>query len=522
MNKRIYATLFFLCISLPTLLLHNAIGPFVPLLGARISYIIHFGTTPPSVDQLVPGFYMIGTQISLIVGISPDELIYYPIQLLASIFLFFILFRRLSRSTIVGLLGSLVLVVTASRGSQILYYEHGMGRVFLFGLWFSILLLFYDRSRRSALIATLFSAPLIYISYNNSARAFLLFGAIMMVLFLIRLFNIQLKRSVPVGLFIPVLGISAITIFWSRWFYNTFVPKLSSLAGPEAGIVLFTQMFFDNGGQDTVYSQIALAQPSEVVYLGIARYLILVSAAAIFSALIFKDVYEKKPINPEQVLVVSLLSGVGFYFAARLVFGSFEFAELLFPSLLALGVLFTRAEERTQRQMFYGMFVVIIVLSTIGTMILASNGLVERDRGQYEYMDKPAIWWDNYGDGTATTDVRTKHEFGSTIAESRMSDGDRVDVNSVIFNEFDDIRADGYPGYVLGYESGEPPAKNVVLNHRVSSIRLPGWASLQPWSEFNGAIESPKGYNSVYSSGSIEIQTKDNIRQGNRDINSVG
>lgn len=504
MDRRVVGILLCLGISLTLFIYHHSVSDFNPLLSGRLLYIEQFGEASDLVMRLVPGFYWIGATITTVTGISTQSVIFYPIQLLPFIGLFYILIRRISMDNGIAALATVVMALTA--GSQLLYYEHGMGRIFFVGLLFGLVVYLSQSGRMGLRLAWIFGPPLIIISYNNAARAFLLLVSLFGLSILgYRFIDPRARAAAGTGLDALTI-IVGLAIAYSAWFYQTFLPKLAGTAGAAYSIESFSLQFFGQSSADpSLLAELSLTTPAAVTYAGIAKYLIIGAGLSIFGLLVLKDLYSRRDWSPTQLIVAALVTAASIYFLLRLIFGSFEFAELFYPGIIALAYLFTRAQGERQRRALYGVFALLIVVSTIGPLVLYSEGQIERDRGEYSYVHPAGDWWDDYGTGAATTDIRTKNVIASHLVEERYEAGDRAALEELAYQEFETMTPEGYPAYILG--QGVPPrTQYVIINYRLSYVSSDLWFRMRPWTEFEGEIAAADGYHSVYDSGSIEIQ----------------
>ena len=120
--------------------------------------------------------------MSLVSNIAPENLLFIPIQLIPFILVVFILFRKISGSSLVA---SLIVITLASidiTGSKFFFWVHGMGSI----LFFLIIFLLANQmkvNRAEYLIMVFISiVTLVYTSYDLTFQIILFIIALVLLL----------------------------------------------------------------------------------------------------------------------------------------------------------------------------------------------------------------------------------------------------------------------------------------------------------------------------------------------------
>lgn len=505
-RSKVTAIVLLLTIATAVLAFNDAVGAFLPIVSIQISEIQTTARLGSGSFSYVPGFYSFGAMVSAVSGITPHDIVYWPIQLLPFIFVMFALARDLSGNSRLAATATFIIVISNTQGSRVLLYQHGLGSILMLLTYLLLIRLWTQREGRYALLILLSTVPLIYISYNVTLRtvvAIFSFGVLSIVALFLHLRN----HNGTSRWYIAALGIPAVLVtLWSPWFYETFLPQaLASTSGLSAIDIFLTGYFGSSETAPAVLTTAALDRPIILTYLGILKYVILaVGGISLVSIAIIR--YN----NYSSLLVYYLIIGSAcivalVYFLLRLAIGQFSFAVLFLPGLFAT-LLLARETKSRPLQLLPQVLLVLLLMVSVGVLGVAqSAGTVERDPGHYRYVEPSVDWYETYGTGRILTDVRTRYLYLEYLSD--ISQRGELD-NQERANQVRTYPIDGFVSRVLGYESSSAAsAEYIVVNYRLNVVSLQQWANLGSWSQHRTQIETNSRYNKVYSNKDISVLT---------------
>lgn len=135
-------------ISYTYILLHfnSSIDAFAPLQISAIYETVDKGFLLDAYRNTVPAFYILGAELSIILGKSSSFLLFSPIQLIPYTVLFFVLILKISNSYFLASLIAITELTTGFTGTQrIFFWPHGIGSILYFALLILFLLMFSDQ-----------------------------------------------------------------------------------------------------------------------------------------------------------------------------------------------------------------------------------------------------------------------------------------------------------------------------------------------------------------------------------------
>ncbi len=186
---KISLLILFLSITFSILMFRGSIDDFAPKHLAIIYDMFKTGSFPDGSNLSgIPFFYVLGVEIISITGLSPEAIIFAPIQLLPYIASLFFLLYVISNNLILSSLAVFLDVISGVNGTlRIDFWPHGIGYILFFLIIAIIILLSkpnaVKRSERLAIIFIL-GISLIYSSYDPSAELFIFIPVLSIIVFL--------------------------------------------------------------------------------------------------------------------------------------------------------------------------------------------------------------------------------------------------------------------------------------------------------------------------------------------------
>lgn len=168
--KKLYLITF--AISCCYLLLHfnSSIDGFAPLQVGAIDETVDRGVLLDAYRNTVPTFYVLGSELAMVLNENCRFLLYSPVQLIPYAVLFFVLMLKISNSYFLASLVSIAELMTGFTGTQrIFFWPHGVGNILYFALLILFLLTFYNKDKSGwqyHLMTVLIGISLVFTSYD--------------------------------------------------------------------------------------------------------------------------------------------------------------------------------------------------------------------------------------------------------------------------------------------------------------------------------------------------------------------
>jgi len=509
MDKRATASIILLMIAVAVFLYDGAIGPFLHSAGMHIEEARALDHMSDYSISKVPGHYALGGILSLIIGVTGHELVYLPIQVFAFVSVSYVTFREFSGQASLAVILTGIYLFSQTRGSNILFYQHGIGTIlFVLGLYLIARLLTNRPQQRAYTIALLFTvAPLISISYNNTLRFMLVLGSIALILRILKVLDVGTHISGVAArpILIVALFLGVVVVGLSRWFYGTFVPQALLGATEFSAADVFALSVGGSNPSLPIPADMVQTLPEHVLTLGLLKYALLGLAILYIVARVSRDLYTCWEVRPRTIIIASLGSSVVIYSVARLFFGQVSYSLLFFPSMLSLALAARFMRSQIWTRAVYGLAIAVFCVSgaILGVHVAADS----MDRGQTHRVDQEhsAEWYLEYGNDQVVGDVRSRYIFASYFLDDQYSQGFQPDPSQVVRERTRVLRLTETVPYLLGNESAAEPEGYFVIDKSLHRVALQGWVGLKPWPENIDRVEGANTTNKIYSKGDIQI-----------------
>jgi len=496
-------------ISIPLLLLNGTLDDFIPRHIARIEEVSHVGRLIEEENQViqVPGFYILGAIITLISGLAPQELIYFPIQLIPYAVLFFTVLYKVSGNSIVASLITLIQLCSGTTGTaKLFFWPHGIGYL----LFFSMLLLIFillkqDRlSKLLIFLAVITGSSLVYISYNLTAMILLLLAVIIVMLAVFYLISLKYNNKISKSylsssktFFTLLLILWVVELGLSRFVYGVFIPTLQATRNLEvSGLDKFLIAYINPELATNPLSPIMASYPAVISIISGVKYLFLVVTVLIFCIVVTKTIFKEKYLDRTSLFVLAVLLMQGLYTLPRIAIGGMGVTVLWLPGILCVA-LFSGMSKKF-RVWAVVVLSVILICTSLYYFTMDNGGYIDRDEYRFTSYEEPIHWFFRANSGDlAVSDELTKdffmlHSLKYSIAHSNTG----PDYNAIAQRY--DIMPTEDAQILLKLSEGTLGTNYYILNQRWTHISLDNWIIIEPWRCFEEVINGNDRINKIY------------------------
>ena len=498
LSKKEYILLIW-CFTLPLLLYSGAIDPFAPLHTVPMEKIINEGNTDSKLLSINICFYLWGSMISLVSGISTNNLIFLPIQLFPSIFLFFILFRELSGSSMISSLFTIIYVITDISGNKFFLWVHGEGLIFLFLILYLLIKISQYRSKIEYHILLFISLFLVVnVSYTITFQILLLLPAVYILLFFIEKDKHQLVSLIYFLIFLIVVQFGL-----SDFVYTNFIPEMMKADSSLSAIDNFIFNFFRTAESSYILRGTAIVYPNSITIVNSIKYVVLSISITIALIVSLNRIAIFKRLEYEFVVLNAMIfSSIG-YFIVKLNMGQFAIGILFYPGIISICLI---SKFSKNRRYLYNVAIisiaVILVLTTVSYSIYHENNLIPRNNHNFKYIEPSVYWYLEHSNGLGISDVQTNNLYYMYISQRILDDNKKLESINYYFDVFDPS-TNKYP--LMKEDVNELDAKYFIINNQLQTIAIIKWIILKPWLNFEDEIEMNENYYKIYNSQYIYV-----------------
>lgn len=508
-KNKIGLILFLMAISIPLLLFSGTADAFIPKHIAKVEEISHVGRLIEGEDQViqVPGFYVLGAIITFVGGLAPEELIFFPIQLIPYAVLFFTVIYRVSGNSIVASLITLIELCSGTTGTaKIFFWPHGIGHL----LFFSMLLLIFmllkqDRfSKPLIFLAVITGSSLVYISYNLTAMTLLLLAVVMTVLAVFYLMSLKYNNtngrnhlSSSKAFFTLLLILWVVELGLSKFVYGVFIPTLQAAQDLEmSGLDKFLIAYINPELSTTPLSPIMVSYPATISVISGIKYLFLAITILIFCIVTTNTIFKEKSLDRTSLFILAVLLMQGLYAIPRLAIGGIVVTSLWLPGVLCVA-LFSGMSKKFRVWAFIVLFV-ILICTPLYYCTMDSGGYIDRDDYQFTSYKAPVHWFfkTNGGDlavsDELTNDFFILHSLQYSIAHGVSS----PDYNAIAQKH--KIMPTEDAQVLVQLSEGTLDTKYYILNQRSTCMSLQNWIIIKSWRYSKESINCNDQINKIY------------------------
>ena len=496
--------------SIPLLLFNGTADAFIPKHIARVEEISHVGGLIEEEGRVirVPGFYVLGAIITFVGGLAPEELIFFPIQLIPYAVLFFTVIYRVSGNSIVASLITLIELCSGTTGTaKIFFWPHGIGYL----LFFSMLLLIFmllkqDRfSKPLIFLAVITGSSLVYISYNLTAMTLLLLAVVMTVLAVFYLMSLKYNNtngrnhlSCSKAFFTLLLILWIVEMGLSKFVYGVFIPTLQAAQDLEmSGLDKFLIAYINPEISATPLSPIMVSYPAIISVISGIKYLFLAITILIFCIVTTNTIFKEKSLDRTSLFILAVLLMQGLFAIPRLAIGGIVVTTLLwFPGMLCVA----RFSGMSKKFRVWALIVlsVILICTSLYYCTMDSGGYIDRDEDQFTSYKAPVHWFfktsnsDLAVSDELTNDFFILYSLKYSIAHGASGpDYDAIAQRHKIMPT-EDARV------LVQLSEGTLDTKYYILNQKLDSMSLQNWIIIKSWRYSKESINCNDQINKIY------------------------
>jgi hypothetical protein len=508
-KNKIGLILFLMAISIPLLLFNGTADAFIPKHIARVEEISHIGGLVEEEGRViqVPGFYVLGAIITLVSELAPEELIFFPIQLIPYSVLFFTVLYKVSGSSIVASLLTLIQLCSGTTGTaEIFFWPHGIGNLLFFSiLLLIIILLKQDRlSKPLILLAVIAGSSLVYISYNLAAKTLLLLAVIMTIIAVF--YQISLKYnntsrrnylSSSKTFFALLLILCVVELGLSKFVYGVFIPTLQAAQDFEmSSLDKFVVAYINPELSATPLSPIMVSYPATISVISGIKYFFLVATILIFCIVVANSILKEKSLDRTSLFVLAVLLMQGLFVAPRLMIGGGFVTALWLPGVLCVA-LFSGLSKKF-RVWSVVVLSVILICTPLYYCTMDNSGYIDRDDYQFTSYKAPVYWFfkTNNGDlavsDELTNDFFILHSLKYSIAYGASGSDYNAIAQKHKIMPTEDARV------LVQLSEGTLDTKYYILNQRSTRMSLQNWIIIKSWSYSKESINCNDQIHKIY------------------------
>lgn len=497
--------------AFPLLIFNGSIDDFAPKHIMTINDLSKNSFIPKENYIIqIPGFYVLGAVLKQVLNISTDCLLFYPVQLIPYMVVFFALIYKLSNNYIFSAFLTFIEFISGATGTtKVFFWVHGIGSILFY---LAIIILLYiikenvSKKPEFVLLLIISGSSLVFISYD----LFAMLLAFIIILFLI-LSTFRVLQSNYINFTFKFEDVSKhlgniclifITIEFglSNFFYKSVIPTLKQsqyleLSSIDKFLISYLHTHNENSLGDFVISF-----PSLVSIIGAVKYLVLLCSIFIFFFAIYNKVIEKKPINQFDLVTGTFILMTGIYGLIRLYIGGMIITLLYLPGILCTIWLYRFSKKYKSWATF--VLLILLILVPIHEYTLYHNSLINRDENKFAYVKNPASWYFEHASySIGASDELTKNLFLLNYYDNTHDLNNREVYNSIQLLLSKDV--------LFLMQRSTPPKKDsgkyYIINYKLNVNNLENWITINSWRYYKTQLEENHAINKIYETNSISI-----------------
>jgi hypothetical protein len=509
-EHKILFILLTMTFTLPLLIFDGSIDDFAPKHVMIINDLSENSFIPEENYNIqVPGFYVLGAILKQVSNISTDGLLFYPIQFIPYIVVFFALIYKLSNSYIFsGFLTFIEFISGATGTTKVFFWVHGIGSILFYLAIIILLNLMRENITKKPefiLLLIIFGSSLVFISYDLFA---------MLLIFLIILFIVSSAFKIIQPNFINYtfkfgdlskyfgnicLILLVIEFGLSKFIYKSVIPTLKQSQYLELSSVDKFLVSYLHRQTETSLGDFVVSFPSFISIISALKYLVLLSSIFIFLFMIYKKIVQKKPINQFDLVTGVFILMTGVYGSTRLYIGGVIITLLYLPGIICTIWLYRFSEKYKNWATF--VLLLLLVLVPIYEFTLYHSNLTNRDENKFSYVNSPATWYfDHTSHSIAISDELTKNLFLLHFYNTHDFNN-REAYNSTHLLLSKDV--------LFLMKRSTPPEKDskkyYIINYQLNAISLENWIIINSWRHYKTQLEENHAINKIYEVNHISI-----------------
>lgn len=510
--KKLTYILLILSFIFPLLVLNGAVDVFAPIHVAQINEVRQIGHLTESEFFDFPEFYTFGIIIELIVGISSRGLIFFPIQLLPMIFLYFLLVYKLSNNYLLSSIFVFIELLAGTTGSQVFFWPHGIGRILYYTILFILLNINVKKKKLSefTLLLVILGLSLSFISYD-------LYGMLLFILFTLFLLysslNLLLNKTtnkvnneysrLSTNIFNYWFLLIVIELGLSKLVYDSLIPLFKTTDYVEiSAIDKFFLEYFSSSFTENLIGDMIINYPVILTKINIIKYSMLTISILICLKLIIKKILRLKNANFYDFFIISYIISSAIFGIMRLHIGQIPITLLYTPGIFCTIWLYNYAKIHRKWAIF--VVILLLIMTPTSQYIYNSHNLVSRDQNMFEYINMPVYWCLEYGEPNIASDELTKNICKLTVSEYLEITPNSSNIYNTLSKKINLI-SPNEATFLVQRSNTISDKKYYLINYKLGILSLANWKIIKSWSYFKDEIDSNSKIKKIYDIGNIAI-----------------
>lgn len=458
----------------------------------------------------VPGFYVLGAILKQITNITTKGFLFYPIQLIPFMVVFFTLIYKFSDNYLFSALITFIEFISGGTGTtRIFFWVHGIGSI-LFYISIILLLNFLrgTQSKKSEIILLLIicGSSLVFISYDLFAMLliflislFIVFSIFNILKFNLYINNQSVANSTSKFLLNVCLILIAVELGLSDFFYKSMIPTLKQSQYLEMSGIEKLLVYYFNRSSENALGDLILSFPHILSLISGIKYMILLCSIIVFFSAIHNKIVKKKPIDQFDLVTSAFLLMTGIYGLTRLYIGAIIVTLLYIPGIFCTTWIYRFSKMYKNWALF--VLLSLLILVPIYEFNLFNNKLTNVDENKFESINDSSSWYFIHTDSPITvSDELTKNLFLLNFYGNTSNFNNREIYNSTQLLSPKDVLF-----LVQGSQPTKISDKYYIINYKLNANSLQNWIVIKSWNYSRIQCEENRLINNIYETNSISI-----------------
>ena len=459
-----------------------------------------------------PAYYVYGAEIIGLLGITGSELLFFPVQILPFIVVVFATYYHLSKNLLFSSAIVLIQIFMQYNGSMVVFFwPHGLGVILLYAILLTLMCFFKNMGSNKlqyvfALIVL--GMSLSFISYNNAFKIILILCFFVILAFICIYLLADSQYGSP-GLWRPyywrylmifLLVMSIVQLGLSNFTYEQFLSALEASQGQSLSSL--DKLLVKFGGSEMLsspFSEILVAYPRILSYLGMARTFFVFASIFIFMLILYKYVFKHRTLNFHDILCILLLLTSASFAMVRVVIGGGFFPYFYLPAFFCAAWIIT--SKLDYRYFSYLFVIALLLISALSVYEMCANNLFDSDSNNYQKFNQPSIWHARYlASEFSYSDEFTRNMF--SLNQVEMGKYGETSVNAVRLLPFDETL------FLIKDNPSVLGSVYYIINFDKNKMSLQKWRHIKSWRYFYVNLQDNCNLDKVYDTRFISIYSK--------------
>jgi hypothetical protein len=450
-------------------------------------------------DQ-VPGFYVYGAVIKLIINNPLFGLLTYPIQMIPYLVVFYTFIYKISASHLLASVITLIQIISGTDGSSLFFLAHGIGTIIYYTLLLSLILLIFKSNVGigSRILIIICGISLVFISYNIYAITIIFLFVFVVITMIMNLKNPNIQCLLD-GNNKSLLNMSFILLVvqmgLSKFLYQSFIPTLKQSTSMElTAIDKFLIAYFqtESLSHQTVISDLLITYPQEITFISLIKYSILLLPILIFIYLFLRKYRLCKEVIFFDQLTITFVVSYFLYGIIRVIIGGSTITLLYVPGILCIIWIYRYTTWKS-----FAIFSILLILFLAPVYTISMNSVAPKENiHETEYIKSSSHWYfENMNiDVISVSDELTRNLFQFYIYQGTSH------LQTVSIIKSDQI------SFLLQNSTITQSQNNYyILNYKSSSMSIQQWRIIKSWKYSKSKIDTNNRIFKIFDADYLSI-----------------